>query len=241
MYDCADADRTARADCQEAINGWDNPRYFKTHSFQDAILSMVTLQKITGGELPEDVNHAPPATIDPTPPATIDPTPPAAIDPTPPISNDRRPGLQLRVPIRLHHNTPRRAPPSSLSTSSVSSIDSPPRSPASPAVPVIPNHPVHPDRQSTAILSYVRSLSRITGVITDPDAFARAQIESVPAGISHAVDVYLEAHSYDAEAKLTMHYAWETFDDIDDFIDFLGCKGVSKAEANWIYCLAMRV
>lgn len=63
----------------------------------------------------------------------------------------------------------------------------------------------------------------------------------VPVGISRVVDTYLDAHGYNDAAKLAVRHAWDSFDDVDDFVDYLSLKGMAKAEANWLFVNALLV
>jgi hypothetical protein len=85
------------------------------------------------------------------------------------------------------------------------------------------------------VLKYLRSLSRITGVITDPVVLAQHDAASVPAGLGSAANLYLDAHGYDATAKLEISHAYREFHDVDDFCGYLCQKGMSKAEASWLF------
>lgn len=57
----------------------------------------------------------------------------------------------------------------------------------------------------------------------------------VPVGISRVADTYLDAHGYDDAAKLAVRHAWNSFNDVDDFVDYLSLKGMVKAVANWLF------
>lgn len=63
----------------------------------------------------------------------------------------------------------------------------------------------------------------------------------MPAGVSRTVDTYLDAHGYDAEAKLAVRHAWEAYDDLDEFIEYLSLKGMASSEASWIFLSALLV
>lgn len=214
LCDHANVYRPARANCRAAVNGWSNPRYFKTHSFRDSLLSMILLKRVSEGE--------------PEPLHTNQSCHQLNNQQQHPLDNQQQhPWPQ--VPIPWHIDRARRTI-SSPSSSSVSSLNlSVPAAPASPA------------RASTAVLAYTRSLSRITGVITDPHVLAFVQAQSVPAGVSRTVDTYLDAHGYDAEAKLAICHAWDTYDDLDDFIQYLSLKGMASSEASWIFLSALLV
>jgi hypothetical protein len=102
---------------------------------------------------------------------------------------------------------------------------------------VAPNSRQHQNAPQSApiVLKYMRSLSRITGTITDPAVLAQYDAESPPAGMGPAVNQYLDAHGYDAAAKLEISYAYRTFNDVDAFCDHLCQRGMSQAEASWLF------
>lgn len=150
---------------------------------------------------------------------------------SPTTDNSQQNALYPSMPGRLAVNSPQHA--DSSRSSCTDSLTSTPSSLAS--VSSI-HRPLSPVCAFPAVLSYVQSLSRIAGVIINPFHYARTQEESVPTGISRAVDAYLDAHGYNAEAKLTIRFAWDSFDDVDEFVEYLCLKGMANIEANWIFC-----
>ena len=82
---------------------------------------------------------------------------------------------------------------------------------------------------------YTCSLAWITGAITDANALAREKDEATLAGLGLAADQYLDAHGYNAAAKLSIVHAYRTCDDVDDFISYLCPKGMSESKVEWLY------
>jgi hypothetical protein len=85
------------------------------------------------------------------------------------------------------------------------------------------------------VLKYTRSLAQITGVITDPATLADLDREATPAGLGRAADMYLDAHGYDAAAKLHLAHAYRSSSDVGEFIDYLCLRGMPYAEAEWFF------
>jgi hypothetical protein len=63
----------------------------------------------------------------------------------------------------------------------------------------------------------------------------------VPARISAAGDAYLNAHGYNANAKLHFAYAWRHSDTVDDFTDYLCQQHMAKAEAEWFWFFLRKI
>lgn len=186
-------------DCRDAINGWQNLRYFKTGSFRDAILSMILLKRITEGE-PEPARDA----------TVVDPTPPHK-------GNNQQPAVQPREPLCLPIDSQQHITLPPPLPSSISSLSNPSSSAPSPRTLALSPCVFAP----TGVLSYTHTLSHLTGVIVDSFHLAHVNAQSVPAGINLTLDTYLDAYGYDTEAKLTVRHAYDNYDDIDKFIEYL--------------------
>ena len=91
------------------------------------------------------------------------------------------------------------------------------------------------------MLKFTRNLSRITGAITDPAVLANLELEATPAGLGEAADRYLDAHGYDAGAKLHFAHAYRTSNTIDEFVTYLCSKGMPRAEAEWFFDYILHV
>lgn len=85
------------------------------------------------------------------------------------------------------------------------------------------------------LLRYNRTLRQITGTITSPRALQDQQDASRPVGIGAAADAYLEAHGYDAVAKLQIAHAYRSYFNAHGFINELCALGMAESETNWLY------
>lgn len=82
---------------------------------------------------------------------------------------------------------------------------------------------------------YTRNLRQITGTITDRHVLQAHQQASAPAGLGAAADSYLQAHGYDSTAKLLIAHAYNSSNDVDDFIVEICGLGMAKSEAEWLF------
>jgi hypothetical protein len=86
------------------------------------------------------------------------------------------------------------------------------------------------------VLRYVRGLVGITGVVTKSSRDLYDE-PTAPTGLGESVDVYLNAHGYDADAKLHIMYAWRENSGIADFVSYLCGKGMVVSEVKWLWRL----
>lgn len=126
-------------------------------------------------------------------------------------------------PLASQTSNPRRMPREELQ---------PPRMPwEEPEPPHMPREEPQPPR----LLKYTRSLRQITGSITSPQALQDQLNASRPVGVGAAADAYLEAHGYDAGAKLQIAHAYRTHFNDHGFINELCALGMAESEANWLF------
>ena len=85
------------------------------------------------------------------------------------------------------------------------------------------------------VLQYTRSLSRITGAITDYHQLDAMRKISVPAGLGQLGDAFLDAYGYDSNAKLAISHAYRTSQDAEEFRAYLCPKDMTRAEAGWLF------
>lgn len=128
-----------------------------------------------------------------------------------------RSGFPAPNPVRSHEEQVYNSPPhanilSASSSHRAQQVSSPPR-----------------------ILKYLRTLRQITGTITDRHVLQAHDEASVPAGISPAVDTYLQAWGYDSTAKLQIAYAYNSSNDVDIFVNEICGYGMAKSEAEWLF------
>ena len=79
------------------------------------------------------------------------------------------------------------------------------------------------------------SLSKLEGVITDPIVLRHHNSQLLPSGLPPAGHYYMEAHGYDADAKLHVLHALNTYPDVDDFCNYLCRLGMARSEADWLF------
>ena len=80
------------------------------------------------------------------------------------------------------------------------------------------------DDDSPLILQYTRSLSGLTGIITDESMLPQV-----------AIDDYLKAHGYTDDAQRTIARAYKQSETQDEFVGFLCGRGMAKSEAQWLW------
>jgi hypothetical protein len=86
-------------------------------------------------------------------------------------------------------------------------------------------------------LQYIRNISGIQRVI-----WCEADVpeNGPPSGLGDATDGYINAHGYNAEAKLHFSYAWRQSNTIEEFSKYLSDQGMTKAEAEWLWYFIMK-
>jgi len=90
------------------------------------------------------------------------------------------------------------------------------------------------DDDSPLILQYTRSLSGLTGIITDESMLPQvAMLAST--GLGEAIDDYLKAHGYTDDAQRTIARAYKQSETQDEFVGFLCGRGMAKSEAQWLW------
>lgn len=95
--------------------------------------------------------------------------------------------------------------------------------------------PVLPTGGRQTVLQNLRSLSNLTGVITSPAALEDYNRMVAPSNLPRAAHSYMEAHGYDSDAKLHLLHALNTYNDVDEFCDYLCARGMARAEADWLF------
>lgn len=84
------------------------------------------------------------------------------------------------------------------------------------------------------IASYCRTLSGITGIISD-----ESQLPSGPRVLTHTIGDhairYLTAHGYTAESQHAIARAYNDFQASEGFVGFLCGKGMARSEASWLW------
>lgn len=89
------------------------------------------------------------------------------------------------------------------------------------------------DDDRPLVLQYIRNLSGLIGIVTDQSTLP--QTNTQPTGLGHAVDYYLSAHGYTADAQRVIARAFKLNDTPDGFAGFLSGRGMAKREAVWLW------